>query len=79
MDNILILLIGVFLGTSFGLLSYAFLTLRKYGEMEDEIQRLRATRIILKEEIFRLERNYKPTKPTPRKYRSKKPRSGGKA
>ena len=79
MDNILILLIGVFLGTSFGLLSYAFLTLRKYGEMEDEIQRLRATRQILKEEIFRLERNYKPTKPTPRKYRSKKPRSGGKA
>ena len=79
MDNILILLIGVFLGTSFGLLSYAFLTVRKYGEMEDEIQRLRATRIILKEEIFRLERNYKPTKPTPRKYRSKKPRSGGKA
>ena len=79
MDNILILLIGVFLGTSFGLLSYAFLTLRKYGEMEDEIQRLRATRIILKEEIFRFERNYKPTKTTPRKYRSKKPRSGGKA
>ena len=79
MDNILTLLIGVFLGTSFGIMSYAFLTLRKYGEMEDEIQRLRATRQILKEEIFRLEKNYKPTKPTPRKYRSKKPRSGGKA
>ena len=77
MDNILILLIGVFLGTSFGILSYAFLTLRKYGEMEDEIQRLRATRQILKEEIFRLEKNYKPTKQTPRKYRSKKPKSGG--
>ena len=46
-------------------------------EMEDEIQRLRATRQILKEEIFRLEKNYKPTKPTPRKYRSKKPKSGG--
>ena len=60
MDNILILLIGVFLGTSFGILSYAFLTLRKYGEMEDEIQRLRATRQILKEEIFRMEKNYKP-------------------
>ena len=71
MDNILTLLIGVFLGTSFGIMSYAFLTLRKYGEMEDEIQRLRATRQILKEEIFRLERNYKPTKPTPRKYRKK--------
>ena len=75
----LVLLIGVLLGSSFGLMSYAFLTLRKYGEMEDEIQRLRATRQILKEEIFRLEKNYKPTKPTPRKYRSKKPRSGGKA
>ena len=53
MSNILILLIGVFVGTSFGIISYAFLTLRKYGEMEDEIQRLRATRQILKEEIFR--------------------------
>jgi|TARA_B100001758_G_scaffold94917_1_gene81093 cell division protein FtsB len=71
MSNILILLIGVFVGTSFGIISYAFLTLRKYGEMEDEIQRLRATRQILKEEIFRLEKNYKPTKPTPRKYRKK--------
>lgn len=77
MDNILILLIGVFLGTSFGILSYAFLTLRKYGEMEDEIQRLRATRQILKEEIFRMEKNYKPRKPQPRKRRAKKPKSGG--
>ena len=57
MSNILILLIGVFVGTSFGIISYAFLTLRKYGEMEDEIQRLRATRQILKEQIFRLEKN----------------------
>ncbi len=78
MSNILILLIGVFVGTSFGIISYAFLTLRKYGEMEDEIQRLRATRQILKEEIFRLEKNYKPTKPTPRKFR-KKPKPVGKA
>ena len=78
MSNILILLIGVFVGTSFGIMSYAFLTLRKYGEMEDEIQRLRATRQILKEEIFRLEKNYKPTKPTPRKFR-KKPKPVGKA
>ena len=77
MDNILILLIGVFLGTSFGILSYAFLTLRKYGEMEDEIQRLRATRQILKEEIFRMEKTYKPRKPQPRKRRAKKPKSGG--
>jgi|TARA_B100000287_G_scaffold392390_1_gene404785 hypothetical protein len=77
MNNMLVLLIGVFLGTSFGLLSYAFLSFRRYGEMEDEIQRLRTTRQILKEEIFRLEKNYKPTKPTPRKYRSKKPKSGG--
>ena len=77
MDNILILLIGVFLGTSFGILSYAFLTLRKYGEMEDEIQRLRATRQILKEEIFRMEKNYKPRKPQPRKRRAKKPKRGG--
>ena len=78
MSNILILLIGIFVGTSFGIMSYAFLTLRKYGEMDDEIQRLRATRQILKEEIFRLEKNYKPTKPTPRKFR-KKPKPVGKA
>ena len=71
MNDILIFIIGVLIGSSFGIMSYAFLTLRKYGEMEDEIQRLRATRQILKEEIFRLEKNYKPTKPTPRKYRKK--------
>ena len=45
--------------------------------MEDEIQRLRATRQILKEEIFRMEKNYKPRKPQPRKRRAKKPKSGG--
>jgi len=67
MNNILILLIGVFLGTSFGILSYAFLSFRRYGEMEDEIQRLRATRQILKEEIFRLENR---AKPKPRKKRN---------
>tara|TARA_B100000287_G_C20447060_1_gene707948 strand:+ start:283 stop:519 length:237 start_codon:yes stop_codon:yes gene_type:complete len=77
MDNILIFIIGVLIGSSFGIMSYAFLTLRKFGEMEDEIQRLRATRQILKEEIFRLEKNYKPTKPTPRKFR-KKPKPVGK-
>ena len=71
MNDILIFIIGVLIGSSFGIMSYAFLTLRKYGEMEDEIQRLRATRQILKEEIFRLERNYKPTKPTPRKFRKR--------
>lgn len=78
MNDILIFIIGVLIGSSFGIMSYAFLTLRKYGEMEDEIQRLRATRQILKEEIFRLERNYKPTKPTPRKFR-KRPKPVGKA
>ena len=78
MSDVLIFIIGLLLGSSFGIMSYAFLTLRKYGEMEDEIQRLRATRQILKEEIFRLEKNYKPTKPTPRKFR-KKPKPVGKA
>ena len=60
MSDVLIFIIGLLLGSSFGIMSYAFLTLRKYGEMEDEIQRLRATRQILKEEIFRMEKNYKP-------------------
>ena len=78
MSDVLIFIIGLLLGSSFGIMSYAFLTLRKYGEMDDEIQRLRATRQILKEEIFRLEKNYKPTKPTPRKFR-KKPKPVGKA
>ena len=77
MNDILIFIIGVLIGSSFGIMSYAFLTLRKYGEMEDEIQRLRATRQILKEEIFRMEKNYKPRKPQPRKRRAKKPKSGG--
>jgi len=75
MNDILIFIIGVLIGSFFGIMLYAFLTLRKYGEMEDEIQRLRATRQILKEEIFRLEKNYKPTKPKPRKFR----KQGGKS
>ena len=75
-------LLTLFIGYAIGLLSmsvvHIMFTSKKYGEYEDEIQRLRTTRYLLKEEIFRLEKNYKPTKPTPRKFR-KKPKPMGKA
>ena len=75
-------LLTLFIGYAIGLLSmsvvHIMFTSKKYGEYEDEIQRLRTTRYLLKEEIFRLEKNYKPTKPTQRKFR-KKPKPMGKA
>ena len=44
-------------------------TLKAAEDKNDEIDRLRTTRQLLKEEIFRIEKNYKPRKPQPRKRR----------
>ena len=72
MNELLILFIGYGIGALSVTIAYVVQSSKKYGELEDEVQRLRSTRQILKEEIFRLEKNYKPTKPTPRKYRNQK-------
>jgi cell division protein FtsB len=72
MNELLILVIGYGIGALSVTIAYVVQSSRKQDELEDEIHRLRVTRQMLKEEIFRLEKNYKPTKPTPRKYRKQK-------
>jgi len=64
--------LGIFLGSSIGILSMSIVSITRNRDSEDEIQRLRTTRQLLKEEIFRLEKNYKPRKPQPR-HRRRKP------
>ena len=71
MNELLILVIGYGIGALSVTIAYVVRSSQKQDELEDEIHRLRVTRQILKEEIFRLEKNYKPTKPTPRKYRKR--------
>ena len=72
MSNYIILLIGVLIGSSLGILSFALISAGKLADLRREIEDLRVTRFLLKEEIFRMEKNYKPSKPTPRKYRKKR-------
>jgi len=63
---------GLFIGSALGVLLFALFTAGKAGDYESEIRDLRVQRQLLKEEIFRLEKNYKPRKPQPRKKRYKK-------
>ena len=60
---------GTIIGVILGGLSMGLWTLHRAEEKNDEIDRLRTTRQLLKEEIFRLDKNYKPRKPQPRKKR----------
>ncbi len=60
---------GTIIGVILGGLSMGLFTLKAAEDKNDEIDRLRATRQLLKEEIFRIEKNYKPRKPQPRKRR----------
>ena len=64
---------GTIIGVILGGLSMGLWTLQRAEEKNDEIDRLRTTRQLLKEEIFRLEKDYKPRKPLPRrkKYKQK--------
>ena len=65
-----IFVLGVFVGSSTGILITSLLAARKTGDMISEISDLRTQRQLLKEEIFRLS---KPkAKPTPRRRRTKK-------
>tara|TARA_B100000745_G_scaffold288947_1_gene226743 strand:- start:855 stop:1076 length:222 start_codon:yes stop_codon:yes gene_type:complete len=71
MSNYIILLIGVLIGSSLGILSFALISAGKFADLWREIEDLRATRILLKEEIIKLDNMTKARKPTPRKYRKK--------
>ena len=70
---------GIFLGTCIGVLGLGLLYLNKDNKLmielqdaNDRIQELPTLREILKGEIFRLSKNYKPRKPQPRKRRNYK-------
>ena len=70
---------GIFLGNCIGVLGLGLLYLNKDNKLmielqdaNDRIQELTTLREILKGEIFRLSKNYKPRKPQPRKRRNYK-------
>ena len=70
---------GIFLGTCIGVLGLGLLYLNKDNKLmielqdaNDRIQELTTLREILKGEIFRLSKNYKPRTPQPRKRRNYK-------
>ena len=70
---------GIFLGCCVGVLGLGLLQLSRDNKLmidlqdaNDRIQELTSIRQILKEEIFRLSKNYKPRKPQPRKRRNHK-------
>ena len=60
---------GLVIGSCLGILTLALIIAGKNEDLQRDNERLRQTRQLLKEEIFRLEKNYKPRKPQPRKRR----------
>ena len=70
MSDILVFVIGLFVGSLVGLLATSILASRKTDDMMSEITDLRTQRQLLKEEIFRL--SEPKAKPTPRRRRTKK-------
>ncbi len=60
---------GLLIGSCLGVLTLALVSAGKTEELYRDNERLRQTRQLLKEEIFRIEKNYKPRKPQPRKRR----------
>ena len=60
---------GLVIGSCLGILTLALIIAGKNEDLKRDNERLRQTRQLLKEEIFRIEKNYKPRKPQPRKRR----------
>tara|TARA_E500000331_G_C16613972_1_gene437081 strand:+ start:53 stop:301 length:249 start_codon:yes stop_codon:yes gene_type:complete len=69
---------GLLIGSALGILGLALISAGKTEELHRDNERLRQTRQLLKEEIFRIEKNYKPRKPQPRRrrknYKKNKPK-----
>jgi len=69
---------GLVIGSCLGILTLALVGAGKTEDLYRDNERLRQTRQLLKEEIFRMEKNYKPRKPQPRKrrrnYKKNKPK-----
>ena len=70
MSDMLVFVIGLFVGSVVGQLVTTLLASSKTGDMMSEITDLRTQRQLLKEEIFRL--SEPKAKPTPRRKRTKK-------
>jgi|5B_taG_2_1085324.scaffolds.fasta_scaffold190171_2 hypothetical protein len=75
MTDVLWVLVGIIIGSIGGVLGISLVSAGRFEDKEKEIQDLRTQRELLKEEIFRLSKNYKPRKPQPRKKRYYKPRN----
>ena len=71
MDDWLLFVIGLFVGSTLGVLLTALLSASKTEDLHMEIQDLRTQRALLKEELLKKQ----PSKPKPRKYRKKNVRS----
>ena len=72
LETILWVLLGIIVGSITGIVTISITTSGKIDDLENEIQDLRNQRQLLKEEIFRLSNQ---AKPTPRKKRSYKPKN----
>jgi hypothetical protein len=70
MSEMLVFVIGLFVGAPIGILITSVLASGKTEDMMNEISDLRTQRQLLKEEIFRL--SEPKAKPTPRRRRTKK-------
>ncbi|MBT7556695.1 hypothetical protein HN615_07195 [Candidatus Woesearchaeota archaeon] len=57
---------GLVIGSCLGIFTLALVSAGKTEDLMRENERLTQTRQLLKEEIFRMEKNYKPRKPQPR-------------
>jgi len=68
MNEWILLVIGLFIGSTLGVLVTALLSARKTEDLIMEIRDLRTQRKLLKEELLKKQ----PSKPKPRKYRKKK-------
>ena len=70
MSDMVVFVIGLFVGAPIGILITSLLAFGKTDDMISEISDLRVQRQLLKEEIFRL--SEPKAKPTPRRRRTKK-------
>ena len=70
MSDMVVFVIGLFVGAPIGILITSLLAFGKTDDMMSEITDLRTQRQLLKEEIFRL--SEPKAKPTPRRRRTKK-------
>ena len=67
------ILVGVLIGLPIGFIISSVLSSRKLEDLDTEVQDLRTTRQLLKDEIFRLSKPQR--KPQPRKRRNYKPKN----